>query len=437
MHRRIPPDSNKQPYLLQKQQAETAMLNPSPVHRPLHKKDERYLVPARPVFQQQKLPLAFHPLAHKSYVQIVQEQRMAFLQKQRKASRALIKAKQHELDKLKQLVSNQRQKIEHLLEQLKQKKKGALKQTLFEKVVNSDECKKYLNNNTIGRSGCETKKSSYEYSQNVLLHKINTYLATVGKPPTRGKGHCHGITLLWLMMMYLDLQPLFYKLVQDISECPDYKLLTIHKKITTFLEWIDLGQNPGSYSNNTYQQRDVVHIIGGVTTVAAVRKSIFESDLADELWGVMQDNNMICFAGKGVHADTYEDCGHAIGVFVKKTPSGHFNYYVYDPNYKDNKHKMFNSPEMAAVECWSRAFAPMLQTKLRTIEMDVVRAPSVTHQSFVVPATPIMQSASALATPSAFQRMSLFGNRFSQQIKPADEVMKSHVPHAAVARNKF
>jgi hypothetical protein len=416
MHRHIP-DLNKHSSLLQQGPAEKVV---------------RLSVPAlinRPGIERFKFKRYYEVMQEKEE-KIACKRKLAHSSKpQKKAKLRHTPAKQQEIDTLKQLVSTQRQKIQDLLEELKQKNKGALKQTLFEKVVSSDECKEYLHNHAVGTDVYETKKSAYEYNQNVLLQKINKYHASVGKPPTSNIGHCHGITLLWLMMMSLDLEPLFYKMAKDISECPDGKLHTIHKKITTFLEWIDLGQNPQNYSNNTYQQRDVEHIIGGVTVVAAIKKNIVKADLPEELRKVTQENNMICFAGKDPDAAPHQAGGHAIGVFVRKTPSGNFNYCIYDSNYTDNKHKVFASSVKAAAECWACTFSSTTQTPLRSIEIDVVRPLSVTQKSFI---TSIIPTTQVLAATKGFQRVSLFGNS-----SHTDRVVKLPITHVPFTSHRF
>jgi hypothetical protein len=306
-------------------------------------------------------------------------------EKRKKYHEAWVKQKMEEqqqyITQLQQQLLSQQLKMNTLLEEAKQRNKDVLKETLFEKIAKSEEFKQCMNGAELPSTFSNSVSASQEYDQSVLLEKINTYLVSVGKPETTTIGHCHGITLLWLAMMYLGLESLFYSMAKTIAECPDKQLHKIDKTITTFLEWIDLGQNPTRYSNNQYGQRDVAKIIGGVTEFAAVKKDISQDQLAHELKRVAQVNHMICFAGKGISKTTQLRSGHAIGVFIKRSKTNSLQYCVYDPNYTTNKHKIFDTPETAAVECWNRAFANLVLSKIRSIEMDVVRPPSMTQRA--------------------------------------------------------
>jgi small-conductance mechanosensitive channel len=330
-----------------------------------------------------------------------------------------LQKQKQQINQLQLQVKKQQQKLQQLLAELKQKKQTVLKETLCEKIANSNEVKQHMNNSVLSMSSLSQALSTKEYDQSVLLAKINAYLISVGKPATTKIGHCHGITLLWLTMMYLDLESLFYSMIKKIADCPDHKLHTIGNTITTFLDWIDLGQNPAAYSNHQYGQRDVAKIIGGVTEVAAVRKSITRHELLLELLNVTADNNMICFAGKGIDKANKRNGGHAIGVFVKQTGQDIFKYCVFDPNYKDNKHKEFSASTTAAAECWARAFASIVPNSIQTIEMDVVKPPSQSQKAKISRKITGLPTAVLNPNPASF-----FGKK------------TSHVAHKSVVNPK-
>jgi hypothetical protein len=475
MHRRFPPDSGIYPPELQQLQPEMTGKTAA-IYQKLHSRDERKLVPkpvkksvVKPREEPKKLPpisrqpmrFVLQPPQYSSYPKLREQKYGPALSSVRPVSVSSHKKPQpqalpqknpyHEILEqvskllreselrlqqlqLKQQFKIQQRKIQGILDELKRKNKGALKETLFEKIVNSDECKQYMSTSGANPSLQETPDSSDDYSQSVLLNKIHLYLASVRKPKLSDYGHCHGITLLWLTMMYLGFEPLFYKMVKDITECPDGELHTIEKKITTFLEWIDLGQNPQNYSNNTYHQRDVAKIIGGVTEFSAVKKIISEPLLPYELTKVSQENHMICFAGKGMDKRTNRYGGHAIGVFVKKTPTGKFNYSVFDPNYKSNRHKEFDSPEAAAMECWHRAFASMIPQLMHLIEIDVVKPQQLTQQVFI---EPDMTKAPVVATTSGYSRASLFRMAPPTSAESVVAPPQVSVQHDEIRQRKF
>jgi hypothetical protein len=321
-------------------------------------------------------------LQRKQRLQLALEQKQrAQLERQQK-QKAQLEQQQKQITRLKEQINTLHQKMLQLMTELKQKNQTILKETLSEKIVNSDAVKQHVNNNLSTDSESKAD-SSKDYSQGGLLDKINTYLVYVAKDKISTTGHCHGITLLWLTMMYLELEPLFYSMIQKIIDCPDHKLLRISKTITTFLDWIDLGQNPKKYSNKQYTQRNVAGIIGGVQDFAAVDRDFTESQLRLELGKYALENNMICFAGKGQDKKTFEYIGHAIGVFIRKAKTGFYDYCVYDPNYKKNRHTIFNTSTQAATECWQRAFSGMVYHTTRTIEMDIVKPPCIKQQAVI------------------------------------------------------
>jgi hypothetical protein len=379
MHRRIPIDPvlhQSAPLQRRPEQAgKTAV-----IYQELYSRDARRLIPA-PLYKKSQ-PLA---LPQKSTTVKRLEQKIEQASKKLQESQARLQELQ--LEPLKQKFKIQQQKIQNILNELKRKNKGALKETLFEKIVNSDECKQYMHASVSNTLLPQARNCANNYSQSVLLDKINKYHTSVGQPKISEEGHCSGITLLWLTMMYLDLEALFYNMVKEIVECPDTELQAIEKKIKIFLEWIDLGQVPEKYSNNTYSQRSVAHIIGGVTNVGVVEKTIFASNLPLELQKMARENHMIRFEGIGTNKHTHQFGAHAIGVFIKTTLSGKLKYCVFDSNYNNNKHKEFYSHKTAAKECWSRAFYAIQLQSQNLIHMDVVKPPEVTQQAFIVPAT--------------------------------------------------
>jgi hypothetical protein len=163
-------------------------------------------------------------------------------------------------------------------------------------------------------------------SQTVLLKNINRYLSAINKPLISEKGYCNGISLLWLTMMALKVEALFYYMVDQIALCPPEQLHQINETILTFLFWIDLGQNPALYTQHSYSAIDKIIGLNNITTTHAV---LAKTNLQVALTRRVQREALVCIKGWAKEDSTI---GHAIGLFWRgKT------HYLFDANFKSGR----------------------------------------------------------------------------------------------------
>jgi hypothetical protein len=280
---------------------------------------------------------------------------------------------QHHKQKKKEQQTVKKQVNEFLKKFEPNNSNNEIKESLSEKILKS----KYLQEK-IQESGRNSRIANQphnknDYSQDSILRKISSFLNYIGeqKIPT---GHCHGISLAWLSFMYLGLEKIFYQMIKTIAECPTNQLHTISDVILTFFDLIDVGQNPGRYSNNAYTQEDVGKIIGDVGEFKFVEKeinSIFEiHKLVNDY---SKDKTMIVVSGietdKGV-----KHSGHSIGLFKRGN-----QYHIFDSNYNDGIDKVFYTSDAATVEI-DECLASITQARNRNkvlIELYVVREPKL------------------------------------------------------------
>jgi hypothetical protein len=157
-------------------------------------------------------------------------------------------------------------------------------------------------------------------------------------------------------MMSWGIESLFYKLVKEIAGCPDESLLGLHETITTFLDYINLGQYPEKHNLSC---NDVDKIIGVQRMGHKIDKNLSESELQSEVYKVSEENNMAAISGWHEAEKTNPDTkvketvsiGHSIGLFFRDN-----KYCVYDSNYKSGKHKTFSFANQAAAEVRYRLF---------------------------------------------------------------------------------
>jgi hypothetical protein len=257
------------------------------------------------------------------------------LQKQQKVYQQNLQQKEEEVSQLKK--------------QLQQLQKKRIKETVSEKLS------RYCNNSPSQASAAFTPapspatSSTNDYSQAVLLKRINLYLDSVKKEKISEKGYCHGIVLLWLSMMSWNLEPLFYEMIKLIADCPLDQLHKIENTITLFLDWIEVGQFPGKYSNKECTQQNIDEIIGDVHKLFSKTGSLTQGELEEEIKKLRKDNYMLPITGWWNKGGQEE--GHSVGVFVRAN-----RYHFFDPNYKSGKHQCFDTEPAVAKEIWERVF---------------------------------------------------------------------------------
>lgn len=212
----------------------------------------------------------------------------------------------------------------------------------------------------LSRPAAGTSESK-DYSQGILLRRINLYLASVHKDQISEAGYCHGIVLLWLTMMSWGVESLFFEMIKVIAECPVDQLDKIGNTIELFLDMIEVGQNPYKFSNNACTQQNVDEIIGEVIKLFGATATYSKTALEAELKKLAQENNMMAVTGwweekttkvvGGISKTTTQEKGHTVGVFVRR-----HRYHFFDPNFKKLGDLEYFTEPMLVTEIWSKVF---------------------------------------------------------------------------------
>lgn len=257
------------------------------------------------------------------------------------------KVQQHQ-----QIVKQKEEEVTELKQQLQQLKEKRINETVTEKL------KKYMagkaaNATQVVASSPHTgvQVVQNDYSQLVLLKRINLYLESVHKQKISEKGYCHGIVLLWLTMMSWGVESLFYEMIKLIGDCPVDQLSKIQNTITLFLDWIEVGQFPGKYSNQACTQQNVDEIIGEVQKLFSETRKFTKEEMGVEIQKLTKENNMTSVTGWWKNKVTQLEEGHTVGVFVRDK-----HYHFFDPNYKSGKATEFYSKSNVVDEAWQRVF---------------------------------------------------------------------------------
>ena len=190
-----------------------------------------------------------------------------------------------------------------------------------------------------------------DYSQAVLLKRINLYLESVHKEKISEKGYCHGIVLVWLTMMSWGVESLFYQMIKTIADYPVDQLSKIENTISLFLGLIEVGQFPGKYSNQTCTQQNVDEIIGDVQKLFGETKTYTKQDMEKELHKLAKEDNMIAVTGWWTDKNTNKEEGHTVGVYVRGQ-----HYHFFDPNFKSGLEAEFDSDPILVNQIWERVF---------------------------------------------------------------------------------
>ncbi len=189
-----------------------------------------------------------------------------------------------------------------------------------------------------------------DYSQCVLIDKINQYQKLKGRPLISTRGYCHGLAVLWLSKMAQQKVEWFYDMIRYIihNKPQDYDEASFEK----FLALIEFGQNPlNSGLNITHRHLRILLEMDNIESTSFVGKypNLFKKIRPKKHPG------MYLIA----HGD------HAIAAFHKGD-----NYYVYDSNYFTGEAKMFDSKENAAKEIMARLLSKAEQKEDEDFELE-------------------------------------------------------------------
>jgi hypothetical protein len=280
----------------------------------------------------------------------------------RQASHPYLVAKHdRQMKKQQKIIKRMKKQIRHLHAEQRLNAEPSLSETLPQKILKRLQYHASKNEAFMDESEKAIDIASIvdDFSQTILLKKINTYLKSQGRALISEDGYCHGITLLWLTMMSWNLESLFYKFVDEIVNCPDAYLNMLHENITTFLEYIDFGQHPLTNTKNMCGQQDIDKIIGVKRLSPQVSHCLADTDLLGEIAKLREKENMESITGwrmvEKVDPDTSNNTmveeGHTVGVVYKDSA-----YRVYDSNYKNGKHTTFAFANEAVAEVRHRLF---------------------------------------------------------------------------------
>jgi hypothetical protein len=187
------------------------------------------------------------------------------------------------------------------------------------------------------------------YSQSVLLKKINAYLRLIGGTEVSEKGYCNGISLLWLTMMASNTEMLFYKMVDQIAECRDDELLMNYQTIATFLEWIEPGQYPDKYFGNNCHYADLSTIIG-TAQVETTQGKTTKQQLTKILEERAKPGFMMSIHGWGESFVDKTYAGHTVALFNRNG-----EYHVFNSNYPEGRARVAFKPRLVP-EVWHQLF---------------------------------------------------------------------------------
>lgn len=169
-----------------------------------------------------------------------------------------------------------------------------------------------------------------DYSQRVLMAKINEYQRLKKRPLISTTGYCHGLAVLWLSKMVEQKVEWFYDTVKYIihRRPEDYDEVRFEK----FLALIEFGQNPLNSGMNITQRH--LRLILEMRNIESIDFSGTHSGLFRRIRPKKHP---------AMYLVTHEL--HAIAMFHRGD-----NYYVYDSNYLSGEAKVFDSNIKAASE---------------------------------------------------------------------------------------
>jgi hypothetical protein len=256
-----------------------------------------------------------------------------------------------------------------------------IQETLSEKILKSEKFQEHLKTTVINNGRGQFAEpvgalgqSSFaqkDYSQDSVLLKINAFLRYTNCPPTTKIGHCNGISILWSIMMSWNVESLFFSILKEIVECPFEKLHQCYKTLLTFFEWIDIGQNPGAYSNRKWSQIDIDWIIG-TPRMSYFVKNCSTNEGALEIKRLVTQNTIVTLAGFDLNAAGQRNpIGHTVALFYRKKEG----YYLFNSGYKDGQPTRFVSAKEVAVEANNCLFPQSIKQNHKIFEWKLAVSP--------------------------------------------------------------
>ncbi|MDR3476731.1 MAG: hypothetical protein P4M14_01705 [Gammaproteobacteria bacterium] len=263
----------------------------------------------------------------------------------------------------------------------KQQSTQFIQETLSEKISKSEKFREHLKATTMNSGSSQFAESvgalgqsslaKKNYSQTTVLLKINAFLRYANCPSTTQIGHCNGISILWSIMMSWNVESLFYSMVKEIVECPFEKLHQCYKTLLTFFEWIDIGQNPGAYSNRKWSQIDIDWIVGTPRMNYFVKKCTADEG-ALEIKRLVTENTIVTLAGCDINvAGQKNPIAHAVALFYRKREG----YYLFDSGYKDGQPTRFASAKELAAEANICVFPQSIRQNHKMFEWKLAVSP--------------------------------------------------------------
>lgn len=188
------------------------------------------------------------------------------------------------------------------------------------------------------------------YDQYRLIKKINAYFARYGGVRLDERGHCHGLSLLWLKRMAQGRVDEMYGLIKRIIDDPLDRLIEIDGELRKFVRSFDKKQNPSDYFTGVKQEH-VSQILGAVS-----QNDWDDTYLSRKLYSVISQiprtNSLLCISNADDYLVDGEKGRHSIAVFVSPT-----HYYLYDANYLDGRARRFDTPNEIVLELRDRLFS--------------------------------------------------------------------------------
>lgn len=182
-----------------------------------------------------------------------------------------------------------------------------------------------------------------DYSQPILLRKLNLYFKKVGRPLIDEAGYCHGMAIEWLQKMAIGEECELYAVIKKIINCDDDKLeeLNTDGAVQEYIKHIEFGQYPEKHLANENNQEqtirflDVDKIMG--LSGQLIRKNYYSIPVFATLLDTHRNKSFII-----INAHRHV---HSIAIFIRNN-----DIYVYNANYIAGVAKCYQESADAAKE---------------------------------------------------------------------------------------
>ena len=178
-----------------------------------------------------------------------------------------------------------------------------------------------------------TRAPNADYSQLMLIKKINHFLRREHQRPILELGKCFGLTTLWLYKMLKGKEQWFYNTISNIINCREDQFDLIRRDFYKFVVYMDMGQERDRYypldltllSVNNLDT--ILNTLKGKKVISKDKLELGASErgLARDI-AEMSEGGMLEVAGGG----------HTIGIYKR-----HHHYCLYDANYPSGGAKIF------------------------------------------------------------------------------------------------